>query len=116
MKFHLVPIGEKFTFKGEVYTKSGPIAASPEASGASRMIARSANVSLCNIIEPIEDTVVSKKLVPLNEVVNVINNYNAQYSEHIEHLDNNFSESSLDNFKRQIETLSDEVQEKLSKL
>ena len=113
MKFHLVPIGEKFTFKGEVYTKSGPIAASPEAGGASRMIARSANVTLCNIIEPIDATVISEKLVPLNEVINVINNYNAQYSEYLE---NDFSKSSLDNFKSKIECLSDEVQGKLSKL
>ena len=116
MKFHLVPIGEQFTFQGEVYTKSGPIAASPEVSGASRMIARSANVTLCNIIEPVEKTVVSKKLIPLNEVMNIINNYNVQYYEYIEHLENDFTKSSLDNFKSKMDSLSDEAQEKLSKL
>lgn len=116
MKFHLVPIGEKFTFKGAVYTKSGPIAASPEAGGASRMVARSANVTLCNIIEPVENTVISKKLVPLNEVVNVINNYNSQYCEYIEHLENYFSKYGLDDFKSKMEAISDDVQEKLSKL
>ena len=116
MKFHLVPIGEKFTFEGEVYTKSGPIAASPEASGANRMIARSANVTLCNSIEPVENTVISKKLVPLNEVINVFNNCKNQYQQNIEYLESDLSKTNFDSFKDKASHLIEEVQDKLSKL
>ena len=116
MKFHLVPIGEKFTYKGDVYTKSGPIAASAEANGANRMIARSANVTLSNLIEPVENTVISKKLVPVNEVINIINNYKTQYHESVEYLGNDLSESNFDGFKAKTSHLIEEVLDKLNKL
>ena len=116
MKFHLVPIGEKFTFEGEVYTKSGPIAASSEVGGVNKMIARSANVTLCNIIAPVEKQVTSKKIVPLNEVINIMGDYNAQYHEYIEQLENDFSKISLESFKNKMEDSSEEVLSKLKAL
>ena len=44
MKFPNVPIGQRFVFQGEQYTKVGPMTASRDRDGAQRMILRSAAV------------------------------------------------------------------------
>lgn len=48
MKFTLLPIGARFRYQGEVFSKTGPLAAS-SGSGARRMIPRSA------VVEPLQD-------------------------------------------------------------
>jgi hypothetical protein len=48
MKFHLLPVGEKFSYQGEVYVKAGPLTASAEQTGTNRLIPRSANVQPVN--------------------------------------------------------------------
>lgn len=78
MKFNLVPIGEQFSYQGVVYTKSGPIAASAELDGKSRMIPRSANVKLSNQIEADESIAMDKKLLSSVTVVAAVNNYHYQ--------------------------------------
>jgi hypothetical protein len=45
MKFPALPIGQAFTWQGEVYSKTGPISATHRESGQSRMIPRSATVA-----------------------------------------------------------------------
>ena len=40
MKFQLLQIGQRFEFEGKVYVKTGPVAASEEATGKQRMIPR----------------------------------------------------------------------------
>lgn len=44
MKFHLIPVGEKFEYQGEVYVKADKLIANSEKTGQNRLIARSANV------------------------------------------------------------------------
>lgn len=44
MKFMLLPVGARFEFQGEAYTKSSPVIASRDSSGEGRMIPRSAVV------------------------------------------------------------------------
>lgn len=44
MKFHLVPVGEKFEFQGEIYVKADKLIANSEKTGQNRLIPRSANV------------------------------------------------------------------------
>lgn len=46
MKFSQVPVGQRFEFQGDVYTKTGPVTARDDRSGRSRMIPRSGEVSL----------------------------------------------------------------------
>lgn len=46
MRFPQVPIGQRFTYQDKHYTKTGPLTASEEGSGAQRMIPRSAEVAL----------------------------------------------------------------------
>ncbi len=46
MKFHDVAIGQRFELEGAIYVKSSPMLASPEGGGASRFLARYAQVRL----------------------------------------------------------------------
>jgi len=46
MKFHQVPLGQRFEFEGKWYIKSRPLTATHEASGETRIIRRSADVTL----------------------------------------------------------------------
>lgn len=49
MRFPQVQIGQRFTYQGRQYTKTGPLTASEEGSGIQRMIMRSAEVSLLEV-------------------------------------------------------------------
>lgn len=46
MRFPQVPIGQRFTFQGKQYTKTGPLTASEEHTGSQRLLPRSAEVIL----------------------------------------------------------------------
>ncbi|MGD9164923.1 MAG: hypothetical protein PVF13_09215 [Chromatiales bacterium] len=46
MRFPQLAIGQLFTYQGKRYTKTGPLTASEEGSGAQRMIPRAAEVTL----------------------------------------------------------------------
>lgn len=46
VKFHEIPIGQRFSFEGEVYAKTGPVMAVCERDGARRLMRRSAEVTL----------------------------------------------------------------------
>lgn len=99
MKFHLVPIGEQFVFQEQLYTKSGPIAASSELDGKSRMIPRSANVTLSNPLKVEEVIDVDERTVLLSDVVEIFESYNSQYHQNIEKLSTNFTQAFLDVMK-----------------
>jgi hypothetical protein len=45
MKFPQLPIGKRFAYQGQVYTKTGPLTARREADGTQRMIPRAALVA-----------------------------------------------------------------------
>ena len=105
MKFNLVPIGEQFSFQGVVYTKSGPIAASAELDGKSRMIPRSANVKLSNQIEADENIAIGEKLLPSVEVVAAVNNYHDQCLECLVLLKSDISEQRLDEIKTKLNSV-----------
>ncbi len=46
MRFPQVNVGQRFTYQGKPYTKTGPLTASEEGSGKQRMIPRAAEVTL----------------------------------------------------------------------
>ena len=48
MKFHLLPVGEKFEYQGEIYIKADKLIANSELTGKNRLIPRSANVQPVN--------------------------------------------------------------------
>lgn len=52
MKFPQLSIGQRFTWQGRGYTKSGPVAATDAETGQSRMIPRSAEVTLVEATPP----------------------------------------------------------------
>ena len=57
MRFPQVKVGQRFSFQGDDYTKTGPLTASKEGSGEQRMIKRSAEVTLLDTAgEPIPST------------------------------------------------------------
>lgn len=51
MKFPHLPMGQRFSFKGKTYTKTGPLTASEEETGKSRLIMNSAEVMPLNLVE-----------------------------------------------------------------
>ena len=51
MKFPHLPIGQRFSFKGKTYTKTGPLTASEENTGKNRLIMKSAEVMPLEITE-----------------------------------------------------------------
>lgn len=60
VKFPHLPIGERFRFEGDIYRKTGPIAATNEATGQTRMIPRYAK------LEMLDDKPASPKPAPLS--------------------------------------------------
>lgn len=46
MRFPQVPIGQRFAFQGQHYTKTGPLTASEEITGTQRLISKAAEVTL----------------------------------------------------------------------
>ncbi|MEN8166606.1 MAG: polysulfide reductase chain A [Pseudomonadota bacterium] len=56
MRFPHLPIGQRFSFKGRTYTKTGPLTASEEESGRSRLIVKSAEVTPLELSgQPVSD-------------------------------------------------------------
>ncbi len=95
MKFYLVPIGEQFSFQGQAYTKSGPLTASAEMDGKSKMIPRSANVKLLNSAEPTLQEVAKEKPVAINDIMNAVNAYHLECLEYLVTIQNEVSESTF---------------------
>ncbi len=83
MKFYLVPIGEQFSFQGQVYTKSGPLTASAERGGKNKMIPRSANVELFNSAEPALERVVKGKLISVDDTIIAVNTCHLECLEYL---------------------------------
>lgn len=55
MRFPHLPIGQRFSFKGKTYTKTGPLTASEEETGKSQLIMKSAEVMPLELVEkPVE--------------------------------------------------------------
>jgi hypothetical protein len=81
VKFHLLPIGESFSYQGITYTKSGPLTASSDDTGSNKMIPRSANIQVSknlqinDITESLDTTLssidVADAIKNYHEVVNI---------------------------------------------
>ncbi|MDJ0806881.1 MAG: hypothetical protein QNJ78_08610 [Gammaproteobacteria bacterium] len=51
MKFPHLPIGQRFSFKGKTYTKTGPLTASEEETGKRQLMRKSAEVTPLNLTQ-----------------------------------------------------------------
>lgn len=96
MKFYLVPIGEQFSFAGQDYTKSGPLTASAETDGKSKMIPRSANVKLLSSVAPILQESVNDKLVSAVDVSNAVSAYHNECLECLGNIQSEISKNLFD--------------------
>ena len=79
MKFHLLPIGASFEFKGEKYIKAGPFSAVHKTTGEDQMMMRAANITPLDEGEDRNETQ-STKPVELDpaEIRNAIDDYHQQ--------------------------------------
>lgn len=106
MKFYLVPIGEQFSFQGLAYTKSGPLTASAEIDGKSKMIPRSANVQLLNSAEPAASEMVKEKLISANDILTMVHDY---HSECLNGIRGEVNEKTYEGIKRKINMAHDQL-------
>ena len=107
MKFHLLSIGNKFTYKGTIYIKNGPLTGVSEINGENKMIPRSAhievyvaedNVSATN--DKLNDT---QKVIPLAEILDVMNVFYQGAVENLKALKVELNEQSYSNAVLQLE-------------
>lgn len=75
MKFHLVPVGEKFEYQGETYIKADKLIANSEKTGKNRLIPRSANVQPVNAQPDATPKVVEEHQVQTSKVLEAFDTY-----------------------------------------
>ena len=83
MKFHLVPVGEKFEYQGEIYVKADKLIANSEKTGQNRLIPRSANVQPVNSLPDATPKVVDEHQVQTSKVLDEFDKYHQQVLHHI---------------------------------
>ena len=70
MRFPQVAIGQRFTYQGKCYTKTGPLTASEEGDGSQRMIPRAAEVTPVDAAgEPVKELKQRYKRSELEDLV-----------------------------------------------
>ncbi|VAW93824.1 hypothetical protein MNBD_GAMMA23-748 [hydrothermal vent metagenome] len=110
MKFYLVPIGEQFSFQGLAYTKSGPLTASAELDGKSKMIPRSANVQLLNSAKLAVPEAVKENLMSVNDILVMVNDY---HSESLADIQSAVNEKTYEGIKQKINMAYDDLVSKI---
>ena len=75
MKFHLLPVGEKFEYQGEVYIKADKLIANAEQTGQNRLIPRSANVQPVSAHANATPKVINEHQVQTAKVLKVFDDY-----------------------------------------
>ena len=104
MKFYLVPVGEVFIFQGENFTKSGPLTASAEVDGKTRMIPRSANVQLLNVMEPDAEKQEKEKLISSTDALNAAKQYHQACMSELENIQKELTPQLYDKLLENINT------------
>ncbi len=85
MKFSQVKIGDQFSYQGEDYTKSGPLTATLESDGRSKLVPRSANVKLLNN-DTQQQLLAEDYSLSASRVMDTINRYHARNLDYISSL------------------------------
>lgn len=104
MKFHLVPVGEKFEFEGEVYVKADKLIANNEKTGKNRLIPRSANVQPVNAQADATPKVVEDHKTQTARVLEEFDNYHQQCLQCLSELNESSDPGALTRMKDEMET------------
>lgn len=105
MKFYLLPIGEKFSYQGTEYTKSGPLTASNNANGESKMIPRSANIQSSVEIKTDKTESPEQGELSVSDVINVINIFYQDASDNLKEMQAELSSAGYKRAKIQLDSI-----------
>lgn len=103
MKFHLVPVGEKFEYQGEVYIKADKLIANSEKTGQNRLIPRSANVQPVSEQTSSTPKVVEEHQVQTTKVLEQFDNYHQQCMQCLSDIDHSTDPDIINRKKNQLE-------------
>lgn len=78
MKFHLLPVGEKFEYQGEIYIKADKLIANSEQTGKNRLIPRSANIKPVNATTDVSPKVIEEHQIQTAKVLREFDDYHQQ--------------------------------------
>lgn len=103
MKFHLLPVGEKFEYQGEIYIKADKLIANSEQTGKNRLIPRSANVKPVNSATDISPRVIEEHQTQTAKVLEEFDNYHQQCLQCLSDIDNLTGTEAIEKKKEQLE-------------
>jgi len=103
VKFYLLPVGEKFSYQGIDYIKSGPLTASSDVNGQNKMIPRSANIVVSKDInvEKLEES--KEKFLSVAKVLDAVNVYHQQSNHCLAIIEDNVSKEIYDTAKSKLD-------------
>jgi hypothetical protein len=104
MRFPQLKIGQQFEYQGKRYTKTGPLTASEEGTGANAMIRRSAEVSLVEaggIETPAEQL---KQYFSRQEMLELFREYKSNLANELRHMASEEDGLQLDPVLKVIDT------------
>lgn len=104
MKFHLLPIGEKFEYQGEVYIKADKLIANSEKTGQNRLIARSANVQPVSSQPGSTPKVVEEHQVQTKKVLEEFAHYHQYCLQCLSELSSSVDSKIINNKTAELET------------
>lgn len=114
MKFHQVPVGQRFEFEGEWYVKTRPLTAVQETSGQERLIRRSAAVTLPGESRPAAtESAPQQHGLPVDTVLAAFELFHAQCLVCLEDMAAQGGEG-MDTARERIEAARDEFLDSLS--
>ena len=103
MKFHLLPVGEKFEYQGEIYIKADKLIANAEQSGKNRLIPRSANVKPLNSATDASPRVVEEHQTQTAKVLQQFDNYHQQCLQCLSDIHDLNDAGTIDKKKKELE-------------
>ena len=103
MKFYLLPVGEKFSYQGIDYTKSGPLTASSDVNGQNKMIPRSANIVVSKDIDVGKLEKSKDEFLPVAKVMDAVNVYHQQSNYCLGIIEDNVSKEIYDTAKSKLD-------------
>lgn len=113
MKFMLLPVGARFEFQGEAYTKSSPVIASRDSTGEGRMIPRSAVVRPLAEGEPAE-TVTLPEHVSFETVQGALETLHKECTRCLDDLDKDLSGAVKGEVRERLERAFSQARQGLS--
>lgn len=105
MRFPQLKIGQRFEYQSKTYTKTGPLTASEEGTGASSMIRRSAKVTLVDGSGSVECVKQSKQNYSREEVVTLCREFKLNLCKRLENIASQQGELQIEQVLSNIESI-----------